>query len=170
MDEAVTGASASLRSAAMGYSHYWGRRAELDQDVFVAFSDEVRRLIRAVRPRFGFFGGVKIRGSVGWGPPHITTESVNFNGRPYCETFWIARRFADQRPDAEPDESGLLWNFTKTNGLPYDVVVTASLLSFKHHFPEARLGSDGGRPDWQPGIDLFEQVTGRSAPASPFEE
>lgn len=64
-----------------------------------------------------------------------------------------------------PGESG--FNFCKTEGKPYDAVVTACLLVARDHFPSAVLliGSDGSwdAGDWQDGAKLYSSVLSRPA-------
>jgi hypothetical protein len=55
-------------------------------------------------------------------------------------------------------------NYVKTNEKPYDELVVAVLVSFKHHFPAAALSSDGGERDWARGIALYQRATGHQAP------
>ena len=55
-------------------------------------------------------------------------------------------------------------DYVKTNEKPYDELVVAVLVSFKHHFPAAALSSDGGERDWARGIALYQRATGRQAP------
>ena len=87
---------------------------------------------------------------------------IGFNGRPSHEPFVIYRVF--HRPEQKLGKFGLFWNFVKTNEKPYDELVVAVLVSFKHHFPAAALSSDGGKSDWARAIALYERATGRQAP------
>jgi len=64
---------------------------------------------------------------------------IGFNGRPSHEPFVIYRVF--HRPEQKLGKFGLFWNFVKTNEKPYDELVVAVLVSFKHHFPAAALCS-----------------------------
>lgn len=147
----------------MGYSHYWGRPKELDPGRFAAFADECRYLRRqAGLPILGLFGGLKIGAELGWGQAIFTGEMVCFNGRPQCEPLTIPRCV---QSSGYAGEYGLFWDGAKTNQLPYDRLVIAVLLAFKHHFPEGALYSDGSRDDWAAGIYLYEHATGRPAPA-----
>lgn len=52
-------------------------------------------------------------------------------------------------------EVGRIFGFCKTAYRPYDLVVTAVLLLYRHHFPqEVTLSSDGGREHWLEGQHL----------------
>jgi hypothetical protein len=79
-----------------------------------------------------------------------------------CEPLVIYRVF--HKLQQAPDKFGLYWDYVKTNEKPYDELVVAVLVSFKHHFPAAALSSDGGEGDWARGIALYERATGRQAP------
>ena len=147
----------------MGYCHYWGRPAALSSEHFRAFAEECQQLRVALGvPKLWFFGGVKIGGALGVGKPIFSAETICFNGRPPGETLLIHRVF--HRQDRETGDDGLYWDFVKTRQLPYDQLVVAVLLSFKHFFPAAALSSDGGNADWAAGMTLYTQTTGRSVP------
>ena len=149
----------------MGYCHNWGRPMEVSPEIFSSYVEEVKKLRRAIRPTFWFFGGgIKITGAMGWGPPEFKSEIINFNGRPMCENFLITRNYSTKYKDPSPNDDGLFWDYVKTNERPYDVLVTAALLSFRHHVPEVLIESSGDRDDWQKGIALYERVTQRKVP------
>jgi hypothetical protein len=59
-----------------------------------------------------------------------------------------------------PDENGRFFSFCKTAYRPYDLIVTAVLIGFKHHFPEAFVTSDGTDKDWLDGKILCNNVLG----------
>lgn len=147
----------------MGYCHYWGRPMELSPEQFISYVFEVKQLRDAVKPRFWFFGGVKITGGLRWGGPTFTDRIINFNGRPGCENFLVTRIYSEKHKNRSPKDDGLYWDYVKTNQNPYDVVVTAALLSLLHHVPEAAVESDGDITDWKQGIELYERVTRRKA-------
>jgi hypothetical protein len=147
----------------LGYCHYWGRPTELPLGEFRSFAVECGTLRRALGvPVLGLFGGVKIGGSFGYGRPIFREHAIGFNGRPSCEPLVIYRVF--HKPQQPPDKFGLHWDYVKTNEKPYDELVVAVLVSFKHHFPAAALSSDGGERDWARGIALYQRATGRQAP------
>jgi hypothetical protein len=60
------------------------------------------------RPRFGLFGGVRVRGPMGRGRPILTGEGLSFNGRPSFETFQLPRVLRDDR---RPSSDGLYWDW-----------------------------------------------------------
>jgi len=147
----------------LGYCHYWGRPTELPLGEFRSFAVECGTLRRALGvPVLGLFGGVKIGGSFGYGRPIFREHAIGFNGRPSCEPLVIYRVF--HKPQQPLDKFGLYWDYVKTNEKPYDELVVAVLVSFKHHFPAAALSSDGGERDWARGIALYQRATGRQAP------
>jgi hypothetical protein len=154
----------------MGYCHYWKSPSVLPLFEFSHFSEDVRRLVSSVKPRWFLFGGIRITGGDGAGAPLISEEQIRFNGRPRFETFWIARDFRVQNPTRAPSEDGVFEDFVKTQRLPYDTVVTAALIALKHHFPEVEIASDGGRDEWAKGISLYSEVLGRPIPEKGFPE
>lgn len=83
----------------------------------------------------------------------LTHVDLNGVGTNECEPFVF------------PGEVG--FNFCKTEGLPYDDVVTACLIVARDHFPSSVLsiGSDGdwSQGDWNGGAKLYSDVLGRPA-------
>src|SRR5688572_3975594 len=103
----------------MGYTHSSYRPLHLDPERFAAFADDVKKLPRALPPQ------IQICGAEGAGEPVVTDEMVEFNGdgsrRMACEAFQITR---DLRLDLfQRPRNGTLFAFTKTQGLPYDLLV-----------------------------------------------
>ena len=148
----------------MSDKHFWGRPLELDGDRFRHLVEDARRLrVGLGVPILGVFGGVRIGGALGTGSPIFGSDTICFNGRPGHESFLILRSF--QHPDQETGSDGLHWDGIATAGKPYDTLVVAVLLSFKHHFPEAALYSDGGEREWAAGVALYRKVTGREVPS-----
>jgi hypothetical protein len=145
---------------------------ELPVDLFRAFANDVRKLCEAVRPRWLFGRGIRITGGGLFTRPVLTDDMVSFNGWPPrlggYEHFCVMRVYSEKWDgyyrNRRPDEDGLYWDTVKTNQLPYDVVVTAALVSLRHHVAELAFDSDGSRDDWQAGIDLYQRVTQRPPP------
>jgi hypothetical protein len=78
------------------------------------------------------------------------------------ESLYIERVF-DTGDYCSRDDNGFLFSFCKTAQKPYDIAVTALLIAFVNHFPEAcRLSSDGDREEWEAGLRLAEDALGRS--------
>lgn len=134
----------------MGYTHYWYRKPEMDEDVFKLWSDDVRKLVAAARQ-----GGIVIVDGLAETPdPEITKDVVAFNGQPDHETFMVERTGGRVR-------DGEVFGFCKTAQKPYDMVVVAALIALKARFGDAvKVSSDGDRADWEPGIALADKVLG----------
>ena len=130
----------------MSYKHYWGRPLELPRDRFRLFAAECRELRQSwACPSSGCSAASALVAPWGTGDPTFTQDAVCFNGRPGYETFLIHPLF--HHPAHERGDYDLYWDFVATAQRPYDTLVVAAL-SFKYHFPEAALNSDGGEQDW----------------------
>jgi len=150
----------------MGYTHYFRRQKELDRQKFQKLVDDVRKLIKAsakVEPRVLLADG---RGTVG-SVPQVNLEAIVFNGMDYSEqggqdgsheTVYIPRV---EYVEATPKE--LIFNFCKTARKDYDLVVVATLIAFKKHFPEIKVTSDGNQEDWEAGIAFCQEILGYGA-------
>lgn len=133
----------------MGWTHYWYRTCELDE---AAFAQCVRDCEAVVQ-----HSGVAVAGFDGSGRPVFSADHIVFNGQApvACEPFEMARVEFDRRGRNE------VFGFCKTEGMPYDICVQASLVIMKHRMPNAiRVGSDGDRGDWQRAIRLVQDVLG----------
>ena len=147
----------------MGYTHYFRRQKELERKAFQELVADVRKLIKAsakVEPCVLLADGRGIVGSV----PQVNLEAIVFNGMDYSEqggqdgsheTLYIPR-VEDKK--ATPKE--LLFNFCKTAQKDYDLVVVATLIALKKHFPETEVSSDGDQKDWEAGIAFCQEVLG----------
>jgi len=52
-----------------------------------------------------------------------------------------------------------LFGFTKTAEKPYDLLVTATLILYKHHFGEVvEVSGDGGQEGFKEGLDLVNKT------------
>lgn len=71
------------------------------------------------------------------------------------ETFRVSRIFDD---DFRSEENGLLFDCCKTAFRPYDLAVTAILVSLKHHVPECRISSDGDLSNWSDAIRMCVEL------------
>jgi hypothetical protein len=143
----------------MGYSHYWDARpGEYDAAAFSTFVTRVKAVLGATT--------VSIAGPDGEGTPRLTDELVSLNGASdeMCETLYISRVVV---PEDDPSQ---VFNSCKTAWQPYDVVVTAILLLYRHHFPDSiALSSDGEPEEWEPGRELVKTACG-FAPAIVLSE
>jgi hypothetical protein len=170
----------------MGYTHYWHRPKVLDLARFRRFREDMARLL-AHLPRHsdsagGYFAdrALIVRGSDGKGDPIVTDELVSFNGDATFagdsgdgddvdmshETFHLPRVYEPQDWQ-RPDDCGRYFDFCKTARKPYDLAVTAALITLRHHFPEVGVSSDGVAADWTAGLALCRSVLGHGQ--LPFE-
>jgi hypothetical protein len=137
----------------MGYTSYFKRPESFDEKTFTKFAADVRKLFKAsVELNKTLEGDEKIflangRGEVGT-KPIANKEKVIFNGMKLpdfdgsYETLYIPRVF---KPNSwqTPDGKGLFSSFCKTARLPYDLIVSATLIALKKHFPKVYVSSDG---------------------------
>lgn len=57
------------------------------------------------------------------------------------------------------------WNFCKTEYRPYDLVLCAILISYKHHFKDVvRVSSDGNAADWKMAAEWWQDMFSRQLP------
>jgi len=134
----------------MGYTHYWDTApGEYDVAAFSMFVDHVSKVLSVTN--------VPIAGPDGSGKPQLSEDAVSFNGASdeSCETLRIARVVVAE------DDPSQVFNFCKTDWQPYDVMVTATLLLYRHQFPDSvALSSDGEPEEWQQGCDLVKAACG----------
>ncbi len=101
---------------------------------------------------------------MGVGNPEFTEEFIRFNGNEKegfdHETFSIDR---ETRKKSRED-NGLVFNFCKTVGKPYDLMCKISMLRLKHHFPECHISCDGGAEDWKQAKKIYKKAFGEVAP------
>lgn len=143
----------------MGYTHYWYRPRELNEEKWRAFMEDVTAILDTTE--------TPLAGGLGEGKPEVSSEGFSLNGvgpRDDHETFMIYRKFHRNPMDHEKAKR-LIFDCTKTAYKPYDEVVTACLIAFKHHFgDDVRVSSDGEYlGDWTQGATLYERATGRPA-------
>lgn len=155
----------------MGYTHYWYRPPTLEQAPFARFVRDVATLIRhlpatALDEYHGGVAPLVIRGPMGDSVPQLTSELVALNGDAATdcdhETFYVERVM---KPDAwnTGDAQERYFACCKTAAKPYDLLVCAALLAFRHHFPQARVASDGGGFEWAAGVALYQSVFSQRA-------
>jgi microcompartment protein CcmK/EutM len=134
----------------MGYTHYWERRSGVDHDA-AKFADFAR--VAAIVVELATKRGIKIGDALGEGKPYeINGQRIALNGvgAESHESFVIAR--------GSSEFSGS--DFCKTNEKPYDVVVVAILVLYKHLFPDVVFSSDGDLADLQAGLALVREALG----------
>lgn len=89
--------------------------------------------------------GISLAGADGNGQPVFTGKEVVFNGvaGTNCEPF-IFRRIQPPRPGRN-----IVFEYCKTEHLPYDLAVQCCLIVFKHHLGDIiKITSDGTGDDW----------------------
>lgn len=132
----------------MGYTHYWnGNGSKRDVSKFAEFSTVARIAIDLATSR-----GIELGDLMGeGGEPEVTEKRVAFNGvgDDSHESFVVT-----------PDQTD--FEFCKTNYKPYDVVVVAVLVLFKHFFPEIKFSSDGDLSELAEGVALASEALGET--------
>ena len=104
------------------------------------------------------------------GVPEFTKDLIWFNGvgKGSHETLSIDRddsakiadggRMADYYKDMWKRDKRM-FNFTKTAHKPYDLLVTATLILYKHHFGDAvEISGDGGPEGYEEGLKLVNET------------
>jgi len=73
------------------------------------------------------------------------------------ETFVLNRKV--KQPDYQKNMGkSASFGFCKTARKPYDLMVTACLVLYKHHFPEVQISSDGNFEDWSAAFMFIAQA------------
>ena len=99
----------------MGYTRYWRRPPVLEANHFASFSAECETACHAL--------DIPLREMV------CDDDIVSFQGLPGCEHFCVARVSAGRVRE------GMVSEFCKTQGLPYDKAVERCLQILTQHFP-----------------------------------
>lgn len=103
----------------MGFTRYWVRPRELDAERFRVFADACEKACA------GLAGCLA--------DSTFTVDEVRFEGRPGCETFLIERVSSRGRGE-EP-----VFEFCKTQRLPFDSAVERCLQILQTHFHEVEV-------------------------------
>ena len=103
----------------MGFTRYWVRPRELDAERFRVFADACSKACSALE--------CNLVDAV------FTADEVRFEGSPGCETFLIERVSTRGRGE-EP-----IFEFCKTQRLPYDTAVERCLQVLQAHFHEVEI-------------------------------
>jgi len=146
----------------MGYSHYWYWNPALasEPERFKLLTCDTKKMLEYFSvycAQTGYDRGspVKIRNGNRKGNPVVTDTEIEFNGAGALAHEPFLLNLADfANPNyaaAIPlDAFFYMYQSCKTNGKPYDLLVTAVLLRFVHYFPDlVRVRSDGSRVDWE---------------------
>jgi hypothetical protein len=132
-------------------THYFVRPPILDPTAFAAFAADVRKVMDATP------SGVVLCGRDAIGLPHVTSAVVAFNGDRTNgldhEPFVVEQTYTLRPPSRMRD--GVFFDFCKTHGKPYDLVVVACLYAFIRRFPNCKFTSDSNLEELKPGFDLF---------------
>ena len=88
-----------------------------------------------------------------WEDARSHDESLNDLGH---ETFVLERK-AWKQADHRPSEN-TLFSFCKTARKPYDLMVQACLILYKHYFPYVHIHSDGDMDDWTEAFKFVAAV------------
>ena len=126
----------------MGYTHYWNKKSDLDQNVWNdEFIPTVQKIMEVSEVELGNnFGEPDSK-------PTVDNQVVSFNGiQPQdYETFLISRVKED-------------FNFCKTQYRHYDKVVVAILMLANELFEDFEWSSDGNDEDHKEGKELLEKI------------
>ena len=139
----------NLGRSNMGYTHYWKKIEELDQDKWNDFTKDVESLLEDSTT-------IQFEDDVPK-PPKITKDYIRFNGKGEKghETFIFDRKQAMHSWTKVEDTDGMYFNFCKTAYKPYDLYVVAVLALASLHFgDDILLSSDGSTHDLRTGHEL----------------
>ena len=135
-------------------THYYRRPPFLDAAKFSAFVVDVRNLLDALPPN------ITIRGREGIGEPEVNPAVVAFNGDAAIgaqhEAFIVEKRHP-LRPPSRMREA-VFFDFCKTSGKPYNLMVVATLYAFSHRFPECRFSTDATADQLHDGFEFYKRV------------
>ncbi len=158
----------------MGFTRHWARPQVLNLERFAQWSADVAALISYVTDEHRDHP-LKLAVGTTNQPPIITPVLVWFNGRSPEESgeqFFLGQELILPYASFHHDERGY-YGFCKTTRHPYDLLVSAALIRFKHHFGgEVRVWADGGptEREWLAGIALCTLLFGEAqVPYSPFD-
>ena len=136
-------------TSTVGWTHYWQRPIELSAKEFAAAATDLRRLLSTIE--------IPLAGFDGTGSARVEDAHIVFNGKApaHCEPFEIARVEFDRRGRQE------VRSFCKTEHLPYDLCVQASLIVLKHHIGrDLSVTSDGNDVEWDAARQLVSDTLG----------
>lgn len=173
----------------MGYSHYYYKKEiKHSKKNWIAFLTDVKKVASRFKlciPKSVAFikdeenlikGDIDILIGDGMGEgqqPEFDEDHIWYNGvgEDSCETLNISRddswkldpkdnRMYDYYKDIW-DREGHLFGFTKTNRNPYDLLVTATLVLYKHHFKDkVSVSFDDGFDGFKEGLELVNETLG----------
>lgn len=129
----------------MGYTHYWEPLAPMSSKTWGELVDASQAIVKQT--------SVELADGLGEGRPDIGSSlEISLNGPSHDD-------LAHESFVLSPTSTG--FNFCKTAGKPYDVVVTAILTVAEHLTGGAfNVCSDGDAADWLAGVQLASHATG----------
>jgi hypothetical protein len=137
----------------MGYTHYF-RHGETSKEKWNLIVKDCKALKEALPD------SIEIAGWNGTGEPTFNKSKICFNGhapKDY-ETFNM-QQIPEHQSWEEPNKRPFA--FCKTAYRPYDLLVCACLLVYKHHSPlTMELGSDGGNAEWVDAEGFVKDILG----------
>lgn len=158
----------------MGYTHYFRQHRNASREEWERIRLLTTKLFEALPP------DVRIDDQNG-GPPIADQTHIWFNGieDEGCETFQLTRCRRALRDYEEAERNRMspaerrkfdaegVFDFCKTRGEPYDLVVCAVLAVAAYvtrRDPAWTISSDGEPADWQPGLDWATRTLGFLVP------
>lgn len=123
----------------MGYTHYF-----TIENLEECFVDEVNAIVTTAQS-----DGIVLAGFDGNGEPIVTDTKIALNG---------SRALGQEYESFVLPTNGNGFGFCKTAHRPYDVVVTAILVSAIVNKIDDGISSDGTYADWKDGIALYERA------------
>ena len=129
----------------MGWTHSWRREIEMPVAKFNAAVADCRTILSAIYIQLG--------DAESENSPVLTDDEIVFNGVPHgCEPF-VFRRIQYPRPGRNG-----VFEYCKTEHLPYDLAVQCCLIVLKHHLGDAiQISSDGKDADWKEASERCEK-------------
>lgn len=150
----------------MGYTHYFYRSEILDQKHYDLLVEDVKFLLDHLPEHSLNAGGYHkddhliIRGGWGTGKPTVNNQLISFNGDEATELDHETMDFPRvlEVESWQTPDHGLYFQCCKTARKPYDLVVCATLLAIKYHFPKTKISSDGFPSDWVPAVVWYKTL------------
>lgn len=131
----------------MGLTNYWQRPAIIPSDRFSRILTDVQLLLPHM--------GVALAGVEGIGKPVVTAEMIGMNGQTpnAVEPFVLRQAEIDLRGD------GVVRQYCKTEGLPYDLAVKAVLIVLRQHIgDDYKISSDQSEHGWDAARAVTQRV------------
>lgn len=146
----------------MGYTHYFevtnktGKVSLASEKKWTKATNLINTLVYNFSQEHGGISGFSAHAVPG------KYSGVKFNGSRDngCEDFFLRETYSLQ--------SDVGFSCCKTNRLPYDVLVTASLCILHHYLGnKVIINSDGDYPDWAVGAELASTLLGTKVTVPP---